>query len=99
MAAHGRAKKALHHGELLAVTVDGHADDEVESLIADLRQGNSAPIVPVYCGALDNGAKPRVRVVFGAAVRDGASLADIRQEIRQLGEWVRANDGSAEAAH
>jgi len=67
--------------------------------LPDLRQGNATPIVPVYCGALDNGAKPRVRVVFGAAVREGTSLADIRQEIRQLGEWVRANDGMAEAAH
>lgn len=99
LAAHGRAKKALGHGDLLAVTVDGHADDEVESLLTDLRQGNTTPIVPVYCGTLDNGAKPRVRVVFGPAVREGTSLADIRQEIRQLGEWVKANDGTADAAH
>lgn len=99
LAAHGRAKKALGHGDLLAVTVDGHADDEVESLLTDLRHGNTTPIVPVYCGALDNGAHPRVRVVFGPAVREGASLADIRQEIRQLGEWVKANDGTADAAH
>ncbi|MCI0685297.1 MAG: MFS transporter [Gemmataceae bacterium] len=104
LAAHGQAKKALRHGDLLALTVDGHADDEVESLIADLRQGGQAqgaetPIVPVYCGPIDNGAHPRVRVVFGPAMRDGASLADIRQEIRQLGDWVRANDGAAEAAH
>lgn len=99
MAAHGRAKKALKHGDLLAVTVDGHADDEVESLIADLRQGTTTPIVPVYCGALDNGAKPRVRVVFGPAVSEGTSLEDIRREIRRLGEWVKANDGAADAAH
>jgi MFS family permease len=99
LAAHGRAKKALRHGDLLAVTLDGHADDEVESLIADLQQGLPAPIVPVYCGALDDGGKPRVRVVFGPAVRPGASLEEIRQEIRQLGVWIRANDDIAAAAH
>ena len=99
MAAHGRAKKALHHGDLLAVTVDGHADDEVESLIADLRQGQAAPIIPVYCGPLDDSAHPRVRVVFGAPARAGASLEEIRQEIRQLGDWIRKNDGTPEAAH
>jgi hypothetical protein len=99
LAAHGRAKKALHHGDLLAMTVDGHADDEVASLIADLRQGYHPPIVPVFCGPLDDGAKPNVRVVFGAAVREGASLDEIRQEIRQLGDWIRQNDGTIEAAH
>jgi hypothetical protein len=99
LTAHGQAKKALRHGDLLALTVDGHADDEVESLIGDLRQGAAIPIVPVFCGPLDDGAKPRVRVVFGEAVQDGATLDEIRQRIRDLGVWIRAHDDSAAAAH
>ena len=72
LAAHARAKKALlHHGDLLAVTCDGHADDEVASLLADLRRDTVVPIVPVYCGAIDGGPKPRVRVVFGKATPEG----------------------------
>jgi MFS family permease len=101
LAAHARAKQALQHGDLLAVTVDGHADDEVESLLADLRQGSAAPIVPVYCGLLDGSVQPvkRVHVVFGAASRGDISLDDLRREIRQLGEWARQNGDAASAAH
>lgn len=99
LAAHGRAKKALHHGDLLALTVDGHADDEVASLIADLQQVYPSPIVPVFCGALADVGKPHIRVVFGAAVREGATLEEIRQAIRKLGDWIRQNDGMPDAAH
>lgn len=101
LAAHGRAKKALHHGDLLAVTLNGHADEEVESLIADLRQGpgRATPIVPVFCGPIDASVPPRIRVVFGEAVREGASLDDIRQAIGKLGEWIRHHDGAVEASH
>jgi hypothetical protein len=101
LAAHGRAKKAMRHGDLLALTLDGHADDEVESLIADLRQLAPAPIIPVYCGALDGPgvSHPRVRVVFGEPAQDGVTLDELRQRIRALGEWIRENDGVAGAGH
>ncbi len=110
LAAHARAKKALHHGDLLAVTLNDHADDEVAALLADLRQGSAAPIVPVFCGVLivppppplskgGKGGVANVRVVFGAPMSDGASLDDIRQEIRRLGAWIRQNDGTSAAAH
>jgi len=101
LAAHERAKKAMRHGDLLAITVDGHADDEVGSLINDLRQLAPAPILPVYCGTLDDAStpKPRVRVVFGEAAPEGATLEEVRQRIRALGEWVRENDDTALASH
>ena len=83
------------------MTVDGHADAEVESLLADLRQVSAAPIVPVYCGQLDGSvqAVPRVHVVFGPPSRGDITLADLRQEIRQLGEWARQNGDAVAAAH
>jgi MFS family permease len=101
LAAHERAKKAMRHGDLLAITLDGHADDEVEALIKDLRELAPAPIIPVYCGKLDGEGvpKPRVRVVFGEPAPEGASLDELRQRIRQLGDWIRENDDSAAAAH
>jgi len=101
LAAHERAKKALKHGDLLAITVDGHADDEVESLIKDLRTLAPAPIIPVYCGTLDGPevAKPRVRVVFGEPAPDGATLDEVKQRIRALGEWIKQNDDQMVAAH
>lgn len=99
LVAHGRAKKALGHGDLVALTVDGHADDEVESLIADLRLGVKTPIVPVFCGPLDDCAKPRVRVVFGEAMPEGATLEQIRRKIRELREWIKSNDATAGVAH
>jgi MFS family permease len=101
LGAHERAKKAMRHGDLLAITVDGHADDEVQSLINDLRRLTPAPIIPVYCGSLDAPGvpKPRVRVVFGEPVPENATLDEVRERIRQLGEWVRQNDDVAAAAH
>jgi MFS family permease len=101
LAAHERAKKAMRHGDLLAITLDGHADDEVQSLINDLRELAPAPIIPVYCGKLDGAGvpKPRVRVVFGVPMQDGATLDEVRSRIRELGEWIREHDDTAAAAH
>ncbi len=97
--AHRQAKKALGQGNLLALTADGHASAEIEDLIQDLRQTTGAPILPVFCGPVDSGRKPRVRVVFGELMPEGASLEAIRHEIRLLGDKIRRHDVAALPIH
>src|SRR5262249_36697695 len=64
------ALTTLQNGHLLAISLvhEEHAAD-IAALLQKLRQQTSAPVLPVYCGSLDDGAAapvtPRVRVVFG----------------------------------
>ena len=48
---------------------------------------------------MTRGAKPRVRVVFGEPSREDATVEEIRQDIRKLGDWIRNNDATAGTAH
>jgi MFS family permease len=78
------ALKTLQNGHLLAISLvhEEHAA-EIAALLQTLRQQTSAPVLPVYCGSLDDGAAagvtPRVRVVFGEVMtRMAADLAAIQ---------------------
>ena len=99
--AHDRIKRSLHRGNLVALSIE-QPEETSENLLAELRQ-QPIPIVPVFCGPLDPTriGQPRqpIRIVFGEAVAEGASLEDIRHSIRQLGEWIRLNDDKVQTAH
>jgi MFS family permease len=95
-AAKHEALRTLQAGHLLAIGV-GNADHDgaLTALLKDLRQATNAPIVPVYCGSLDEGVAgvtPRVRVVFGERV---GSLEECKKAIGNLEEWIRKNDDTA----
>jgi MFS family permease len=94
-----RAEAALADGHLLAVAVDGPGvDGDLQAFVTHVRQDTQAPIVPVFCGALDPAEpRPRVRVVFGQQAKAGAGLAEVRAEIDKLGDWIRHNDDTAGA--
>ena len=71
------ALATLKHGHLLAVSIanEEHSSD-LELLLRELQQEARAPLLPVYCGRLDNvppGGPQRVRVVFGKALTPGGS--------------------------
>jgi hypothetical protein len=90
------ALTTLQNGHLLAVSLvhEEHAA-EIAALLQKLHQQTSAPVLPVYCGSLDDGAAarvtPRVRVVFGevmtrklvdlAAIQAGAPLSTAIQTL------------------
>lgn len=91
------ARQTLGRGHLLAVSV-GTADhaDEVEAFLRDLHTATGAPVLPVFCGSLDPAeARTRpesVRVIFGAALPDGAALTEVRKAIEHLAEHARTHD-------
>jgi MFS family permease len=95
------ATRTLANGHLLAISVDSaHPMAEIETLLKDLRAATGATVVPTYCGEVDatpNPKSPRVRVVFGEALAQTATLAETRQAIHQLGEWVRHNEEAADS--
>jgi hypothetical protein len=94
-----KALAALRKGDMLAVGVT-HPDHDAEiaAFVEQMRIETGAPVIPVFCGALDPSArKLRVRVVFGDAAPDGASIADLRREIDNLADWIRKNDEIAGA--
>lgn len=92
-----RARATLDQGDMLALGVDGQdASTARESFLRELHRHSGAPLVPVFCGPLDEGAAvPRVRVVFGQAVSPEATLDDLRREIRLLAEWIKLHDDIA----
>jgi MFS family permease len=106
--ARAEAMQTLEHGHLLAVSLhnEKHAHD-IAALLLALQQKTGAPILPVYCGSIDDGISnqaPRVRVVFGELVpfqepttpqSELAQVEGCKQAIVKLGEWIRANDDIA----
>ena len=56
--------------------------------------------MPVYCGTLDAAdvKKPRLRVVFGEAVPQDATLEEIRRRIRSLGDDARTTTARIDKA-
>jgi hypothetical protein len=100
MAAKDEALRTLRAGHLLAIGV-GHPEQDgaLAALVQELRQATHAPLVPVFCGSLDDGVAdvtPRVRVVFGERVE---SLEECKLSIGKLGEWIRQNDDTTGSEH
>lgn len=104
--AKAEALRTLRHGHLLAVSLE-HAEhaDAIAGLVSELRHETGAPLLPVYCGSLDDdpAVRPqRIRVVFGEIVMpmEGASMVEeCRRAITGLGVWIRENDEVAGAEH
>ena len=72
------ALATLKHGDLLALSLgcEQHAAD-LAALLHKLQDATKAPIVPAFCGPLDERAPPQVRVVFGEIMAPTAvTLAD-----------------------
>jgi MFS family permease len=75
--------EALHtlaNGHLLAISLE-HAEyaDAIAALVNELRQETGAPLMPVYCGSLDEGVTvvpQRIRVVFGEIVTPGLGIRE-----------------------
>jgi MFS family permease len=96
------AVETLRNGHLLAISLD-HPEyaDAIAELVQQLRAETNAPVVPVFCGSLDegvNGVTPRVRVVFGEAPTD-SSIAALQDAIKKQGEWIRQHDDIAGTEH
>ncbi|MSQ95309.1 MAG: MFS transporter [Gemmataceae bacterium] len=96
------ALETLQGGHLLAISMEHpeHAG-AVAALMEEVWQQTGAPIVPVFCGAIDDstlGVSPRVRVVFGESPAT-TSPETLRAEITKLGDWIRLNDDSAGSEH
>jgi hypothetical protein len=86
-------REALHtlkDGHLLAISLDhDEFKDAIAALVHQLHLETNAPLLPVFCGSLDDatpGVTPRIRVVFGeiiastlpnAAVPDGTPLPEL----------------------
>lgn len=69
-----QALQTLKDGHLLAVSVQNekHAAD-IAALLHELQHKTGAPILPTYCGSLDeDGYKPRIRVIFGEVMTERA---------------------------
>ena len=99
-AAKAEALRTLQGGHLLAISVANKVQTPaIEKLVHELRQATGAPLLPVYCGSLDEGVPgvtPRVRVVFGEMMAAGdVTLEDCKKTIRRLGEWIGQNDATA----
>ena len=90
------ALATLKNGHLLALSLgnEQHATD-LAALLHQLQDATKAPILPAYCGALDESKPPKVRVVFGEIMTQTSSLADCKKAIDELGAWIRANDDKA----
>jgi MFS family permease len=101
-AAREEALRTLRGGHLLAVSVANEAQATgIDEFLRELQRQTNAPLLPVYCGALEVG---RVRVVFGERSAPGTADAvitinDCKKAIGQLGEWIRANDSTAGMEH
>jgi hypothetical protein len=99
-AARQHALETLAAGNLLAVTLEAGADgDSLQRFLAELHGRTSAPVVPVWCGSLSerNGAA-KVRVVFGKPVEE-PNVAELRDKIEGLRDWIHEHDTSIAAAH
>jgi MFS family permease len=92
-----RATAILDRGDMLALSINGQADAaDSEEFLRAVRAHCAAPLLPVYCGPLDQAtAADRIRVVFGPAVAAAATLEDLKKEIDQLADWIRHNDDKA----
>ncbi len=64
-----QAFQTLQGGHLLAVSLDhDEQSGAVAALVHQLHMETNAPLLPVFCGSIDNhvpGVTPRIRVVFG----------------------------------
>jgi hypothetical protein len=99
------ALETLKEGHLLAISLE-HAEfaEAIAKLVNELRHETGAPLLPVYCGSLDEGVSglsPRVRVVFGEVLvlptapdPSACMVTDCRRSIASLGEWIRQHDES-----
>ena len=73
--------------------------------MSELRHETGHPLLPVYCGSLDDNpsVRPqRIRVVFGEMVMPAAAASmveDCRRAIAALGVWIRDNDDVAAEHH
>jgi MFS family permease len=74
------AFRTLQAGHLLAISlVHEEYADAIAVLLRQLRSETGAPMLPVYCGSLDDGAlgvTPRVRVVFGEIMTKARPVPD-----------------------
>jgi MFS family permease len=99
------AVRTLQSGHLLAISLTNEPyADALAKLLGQLRMETAAPILPVFCGSLDDaatGMTPRVRVVFGEIAGPSAthSLAECKKAIGDLGERIRKNDDMAGSDH
>ena len=98
------ALATLQGGHLLAISLvhEEHGAD-IAALLQKLRHDTNAPLLPVFCGTLDDaaGVAPRVRVVFGEIMTQAGnnSLEDCKKAIGELGDWIRKNDDIAGTGH
>jgi hypothetical protein len=88
-----KAAKTLDEQSLLGVTADGDGSSaEAAGFLDRLRALRPVPILPVYCARLPSangdGAR-RMQVVIGPPVPAGATAAEVRQAIHQLGEGLK----------
>jgi len=90
------ALATLKDGHLLAISLgnEQHAAD-LSLLLHKLQDETKAPILPAFCGVLDETRPPKVRVVFGEIMTKTWSLADCKKAIDELGVWIRDNDDKA----
>ena len=92
--AHDKVIQSLGRGNLVALAVE--QPEETSEKPPGRTASATLPDHPGLRGPLDptRTGQPRqpIRIVFGEAVADGATLEDIRHRIRQLGEWIRQND-------
>jgi len=88
-----KALKAIDSGHILAITVDGASDvATIETYLEGLRS-ESIPVLPVWCGPLADGPSAgKIRVVFGEPASSTATVAELREAIHRLRDWVHAND-------
>jgi len=101
--AKAEAIRTLQDGHLLAIGMDNAAHaDALAGLVQQLRAEIGAPLLPAYCGSLDEGVAgvtPRVRVVFGEIASGAMSMDECRKAIGDLGDWIRQNDDVAGGGH
>jgi len=96
-AARARVWTVLERGDMLAVGCNGQAPPaRVEDLVHELCHRAAAPLVPVFCGPLDD-ARASIRVVFGPAISENATAKELISVIDGLGEWIKNNDDKAGA--
>jgi MFS family permease len=93
------AVTTLRGGHLLAVSL-AHAEHaaDIAALLHKLRAEVHAPVLPVFCGSIDDAAPrvtPRVRVVFGELMDGDWTLEKGTKAITDLGDWIRQHDDQA----
>jgi hypothetical protein len=92
-----KACKALDGENLLGVTADSpDSADETEAFLEELLRRRPVPVLPVYCDTSEpNGAfthPRRVRVVLGPQLPPHMSVAEVRQTIQAMGDWLQQAD-------